>query len=127
MNTPHTKEQCHKVKTDGVSQSNINAQKLGKFKIPFCPLEEQEEIVRQIDALFKTINSIEYYYKKANAQIDNLTQSILAKAFRGELVPQDPDDEPASVLLERIRKERTELKKKKKPQKRRSKPLSDSN
>jgi type I restriction enzyme S subunit len=127
LNTTYTKEQCLKVRTDGVSQSNINAQKLGKFKIPFCPLEEQEEIVRQIDALFKAINSIEYHYKKANAQIDNLTQSILAKAFRGELVPQDPDDEPASVLLERIRKERTELKKKKKPQKRRPKNLPDFN
>jgi len=127
LNSTHTKKQCLNVKTDGVSQSNINAQKLGKFKIPFCPLEEQEEIVRHIDALFKVINSIEYHYKKANAQIDNLAQSILAKAFRGELVPQDPDDEPASVLLERIRKERTELKKKKKPQKRRSKTLSDSN
>lgn len=39
-------------------------------------------------------------------RIDRLTQSILAKAFRGELVPQDPNDEPASVLLERIKAQR---------------------
>lgn len=45
---------------------------------------------------------VEALFKKAKAYVDRLTQSILAKAFRGELVPQDPNDEPASVLLERI-------------------------
>lgn len=49
---------------------------------------------------------IEQRYQKAKAHIDQLTQSILAKAFRGELVPQDPNDETASVLLDRIREER---------------------
>ncbi len=46
--------------------------------------------------------------KKAQARVDNLTQSILAKAFRGELVPQDPNDEPADKLLERIAEARKE-------------------
>jgi hypothetical protein len=46
---------------------------------------------------------IEARYAKAKVHVDKLTQSILAKAFRGELVPQDPNDEPASVLLKRIR------------------------
>ena len=46
--------------------------------------------------------------KKAQARVDNLTQSILAKAFRGELVAQDPNDEPAEKLLERIAKARKE-------------------
>ena len=45
-------------------------------------------------------------YQGANIQVDKLTQSILAKAFRGELVPQDPNDEPASELLKRIQEER---------------------
>jgi type I restriction enzyme, S subunit len=49
---------------------------------------------------------VEARYQKAKAVVDKLTQSILAKAFRGELVPQDPNDEPASELLERIREER---------------------
>jgi type I restriction enzyme, S subunit len=49
---------------------------------------------------------IEKRYQKAKAHVDKLTQSILAKAFRGELVPQDPNDEPASGLLKRIREER---------------------
>ena len=70
------------------------------------PIPEQHEIVRRVEALFKLADDIEKRYEKARVHVDRLTQSILAKAFRGELVPQDPDDEPASVLLERIRAER---------------------
>jgi len=58
--------------------------------------------VRRVEALFVLADQIEARYAKAKAHVHNLTQSILAKAFRGELVPQDPNDEPASVLLERI-------------------------
>jgi type I restriction enzyme S subunit len=57
-----------------------------------------------VEALFALADQIQARYTKAKAHIEKLTQSILAKAFRGELVPQDPNDEPASVLLERIRK-----------------------
>lgn len=71
-----------------------------------APLQEQQEIVRRVQTLFKTADRIEQRYQKARTYIDQLTQSILAKAFRGELVAQDPNDEPASVLLERIRAER---------------------
>ena len=71
------------------------------------PLAEQQEIVRRVEALFKLADEIEARYNKAKAYVDKLAQSILAKAFRGELVPQDPNDEPASVLLERIRGQRT--------------------
>jgi type I restriction enzyme S subunit len=69
-------------------------------------LEEQHEIVRRVEALFKIADDIEKHYEKAKAHVDKLTQSILAKAFRGELVPQDPNDEPASELLKRIQEER---------------------
>jgi type I restriction enzyme S subunit len=51
----------------------------------------------------KTTDALEACYWTAKAHVDKLTQSILAKAFRGDLVPQDPNDEPATVLLERIR------------------------
>jgi len=105
LNTPYAKEFCLQVKTDGVSQSNINAQKLGKFEVPFCSKEEQHEIVRRVEALFKIADQIEERYKKARTYVDKLTQSILAKAFRGELVPQDPNNEPASELLKRIKAE----------------------
>lgn len=79
---------------------------LKNWAIPIPPLAEQQEIVRRVEALFQKADRIEQRYEKAKAHIDQLTQSILAKAFRGELVPQDPNDEPASVLLDRIREER---------------------
>src|SRR6266478_493136 len=67
---------------------------------------EQQEIVRCVKELFALADQIEARYAKAKAHVEKLTQSILAKAFRGDLVPQDPNDEPASVLLERIRQQR---------------------
>ena len=57
----------------------------------------------RLEELFKFADQIEERYKKARTYTDKLTQSILAKAFRGELVPHDQTDEPASVRLERIR------------------------
>ena len=109
LNTNYAKNYCWKVKTDGVSQSNINAQKLAMFEIPFCSLQEQKEIVNQIRSLFGIIAKVEQENKKLTGKLVNLNQSILFQAFRGELVPQDPNDEPASVLLERIRAEREQL------------------
>jgi type I restriction enzyme, S subunit len=64
------------------------------------------EIVRRVETLFAKADRIETQYKKARQEVDRLTPALLAKAFRGELVPQDPKDEPASVLLERINVEK---------------------
>jgi type I restriction enzyme S subunit len=89
-----------------VAQPFLNMKTIKKLPIPLPPLAEQQEIVNRVQTLFKTADRIEQRYQKARTYIDQLTQSILAKAFRGELVPQDPNDEPASVLLERIRAER---------------------
>ena len=94
---------CWSVKSDGVSQSNINAKKLAAFRFSLPSLEEQAEIVRRVEVLFKLADCIEARYVAARAQAQRLTPLLLAKAFRGELVPQDPNDEPASHLLERIR------------------------
>ena len=85
---------------NGVSGSDIKAQ---PFAVP--PLPEQQEIIRRVEALFKTADALEARYRTAKAHVDKLTQSILAKAFRGELVPQDPNDEPASILLKRVQQE----------------------
>ncbi len=109
MNTNYAKAFCNKVKSDGVSQSNINAQKLGKFEIPLPPLEEQKEIVRQVDKFFAIANKLEIHYRNAKAKVDKFSQSVLAKAFRGELVPQDPNDEPAEKLRERIIEEKAKM------------------
>ena len=89
-----------------VNLASINLTSLGNVPLAIPPLAEQQEIVNRVQTLFKTADRIEQRYQKARTYIDQLTQSILAKAFRGELVPQDPNDEPASVLLERIRAER---------------------
>ncbi|HEX5221612.1 MAG TPA: hypothetical protein VFZ59_18755 [Verrucomicrobiae bacterium] len=56
-----------------------------------------------MEALFALADQIEARFQKARAQVDKLTPSLLAKAFRGQLVPQDPTDEPAEKLLERIK------------------------
>jgi type I restriction enzyme S subunit len=64
---------------------------------------EQVEIVRRTHELFSLANQLEAKLNTARKVVDRLTPALLAKAFRGELVPQDPSEEPASVLLERIR------------------------
>lgn len=74
--------------------------------IPTAPLKEQKEIVRRIDRTFAEIDRMVSEATTARRLLDRLDQAVLAKAFRGELVPQDPADEPASVLLDRIRAER---------------------
>ncbi|MEQ8224436.1 MAG: restriction endonuclease subunit S [Candidatus Eremiobacterota bacterium] len=89
-----------------VNLASINMTTIGNVPIALPPLEEQQEIVRRVESLFKLADSIEARYEKAKKYIEKLSQSILSKAFRGELVPQDSSDEPASVLLELIRKDR---------------------
>lgn len=92
----------------GTGVKHLRVADVESLTYPLAPLEEQKEIVRLVDQYFTFANTIEAQVKKAQARVDNLTQSILAKAFRGELVPQDPDDEPAEVLLERIAQARKE-------------------
>jgi type I restriction enzyme S subunit len=85
----------------GISGKDIKSQPI---RIP--EMDEQAEIVRRVESLFAMADTVERQYQAAKARLDKLTQAILAKAFRGELVPQDPNDEPASVLLQRIQTER---------------------
>ncbi|MBJ6609631.1 MAG: restriction endonuclease subunit S [Candidatus Thiothrix moscowensis] len=91
--------------------SNTGVPTLGKAVFEKLPVklpsvDEQAEIVRRVESLFAMADTVERQYQAAKARLDKLTQAILAKAFRGELVPQDPDDEPASVLLQRINAEK---------------------
>jgi type I restriction enzyme S subunit len=79
---------------------------LRNFVFPIAPLIEQTEIVRRIETAFAWIDRLASETTSARKLIDHLDHAVLAKAFRGELVPQDANDEPASVLLERIRAER---------------------
>jgi type I restriction enzyme S subunit len=97
--------------TGNVNQGNVGAGGIRHAPIELPPLAEQQEIVRRVQALFALADQIEARYAKGKAHVKKLTQSILAKAFRGELVPQDPNDEPAEGLLRRIRQQRKNGKK----------------
>ncbi|MGX9459079.1 restriction endonuclease subunit S [Photobacterium damselae subsp. damselae] len=106
--------------------SNTGVPTLGKGVFEKLPInlpckEEQSEIVSRIERLFSCANKVEKQYLDAKARLDRLTQSILAKAFRGELVAQDPNDEPAEKLLERIVAEKEQNKSKKTTRKRTTK------
>lgn len=90
----------------GSTVKTIYMPALKELRLSLPPLEEQTEIVRRVEQLFAFTDQLEAKIKSAQARVNQLTQSILAKAFRGELVPQDPNDEPASVLLERIKAQR---------------------
>ncbi len=89
--------------------ANLNQKVLANTPFPLPPLSEQKEIVRQVDKLFALADKLEIHYQNAKVHIDKLSQSVLAKTFRGELVPQDPNDEPAEKLLERIMEEKAKM------------------
>ncbi|MBI5510431.1 MAG: restriction endonuclease subunit S [Deltaproteobacteria bacterium] len=80
---------ARRIRTDGVSQSNINATKLAEMPLPLPPLGEQREIVRRVATLFRLADTIEARVAAGTARADKLTQAVLARAFRGELVPTE--------------------------------------
>ncbi|HDY7989228.1 TPA: restriction endonuclease subunit S [Vibrio vulnificus] len=102
---PRILAECSKT---GTTVASVETKLLESMEFELPTIKEQQEIVRLVDQYFAFADTIEAQVKKAQARVDNLTQSILAKAFRGELVPQDPNDEPADKLLERIAQARKE-------------------
>jgi type I restriction enzyme S subunit len=83
-------------------QKGISGGNLKSLRIAVPSIEEQTEIVRRIDTLFAFADRLEARLQTAQTAANRITPSLLAKAFRGELVPQDPNDEPASELLKRL-------------------------
>ena len=95
----------------GVQHPRIKFNVISKYQIPFPPLNEQKRIVSKIESIFTRIDTKQQELEKMASQIRSvpdsfveLKSSILKRAFEGRLVPQDPHDEPASVLLERIKR-----------------------
>lgn len=93
-----------------LSMRNLTQANLKSISVKLPNEDERSEIIRRAEMLFAYADRLEARYKTARAQVDRLTPALLEKAFQGELVPQDPNDEPASVLLERIRSELTTAK-----------------
>lgn len=87
----------------GVAYVGINIEDLRTLPVELPSFSEQRKIVRRVESLFAYADRIEARYSAVRAQVEKLTPSLLAKAFRGELVPQDPNDEPATELLARVR------------------------
>ena len=106
LNSYVARQHGNSVKTDGVNQSNISGSKLARYPFPYCSIEEQCAIASDLDKAFSVLDGIEVNIVHELQRAAALRQSILKKAFTGQLVPQDPNDEPASALLDRIRAER---------------------
>ena len=93
----------------GGAQPNISKEKIVSTLFPVPPINEQAKIVIKTRELFELVNTIDLDKNSLNNIISSTKSKILDLAIRGKLVPQDPNDEPASVLLERIRAEKEEL------------------
>lgn len=87
----------------GTTMKNLNEKIVANIPVPVPTLAEQERIVAEIESRFERADALETAVDRALNDAEKLKQAVLKKAFRGELVPQNPDDEPASVLLDRIR------------------------
>ena len=109
----------------GNNQPALNKSRVQELSMPLPPLAEQGRIVAEVERRLSVIQQTEALVEANLTRAERLRQSILKQAFSGKLVPQDPDDEPASVLLERIRAERAEAeaaaKAQRRPRRRRTK------
>lgn len=92
--------------TKGVAQQKVSLQRFSRIAIPLPPFAEQEQIVAEVEARLSNIAQMEETIEANLKRAEHERQSILREAFTGRLVPQDPEDEPASILLERVREER---------------------
>jgi type I restriction enzyme S subunit len=87
-------------------QFNLTLQICRDLPLPLPPISEQRRIVAEVERRLSLVEALGASVEAALARAGRLRQAVLKQAFEGRLVPQDPDDEPASVLLERIRAER---------------------
>ena len=102
LNTLDAKKYCNSVKTDGVNQSNINAKKIGAYSFNVPSIPEQEKIVSVIQKLLSKEQQAKEAAEAVLDQIDLMKKSILARAFRGELGTNDPNEESAVELLKKV-------------------------
>ena len=96
----------------GSAQPKLSQERLNKILLPLPPLSEQHRIVEKIEELLALVDDLETNKTDLQSYIKQAKSKVLEMAVRGELVPQNPEDEPASVLLERIKKEQKSSKSK---------------
>ena len=87
----------------GIGRPRLNLTEIKSISVPLPPLAEQEQIVAEVERRLSVVAETEAQVEADLKRAERLRQSILKQAFAGKLVPQDPEDEPAGVLLERIR------------------------
>jgi type I restriction enzyme S subunit len=86
----------------GQTRPGINGEILRRLCAPLPPLAEQQEIAQRVERLMSQKEMVAARVERAAARVEQTAQAVLAKAFRGELVPQDPADEPAAATMERL-------------------------
>ncbi|MGV9832947.1 restriction endonuclease subunit S [Nocardia niigatensis] len=107
INSPFGRKYVKSVAVQQVGQANVNGTKLGAMPIPLPPPREQEQIVATVRELLDRLDRVAAAADTVLAQGDQLCRALLADAFAGRLVAQDPSDEPASAILDRVRAERS--------------------
>ena len=110
-NSPLVRMQIEKKAHTTAGIYKINQQHIMSFKFPLPPFEEQNQIVQEIESRLSISDKMEQTIEDSLQKSEALRQSILKRAFEGKLVPQDPNDEPAEKLLERIKAEKSKLEK----------------
>ena len=108
IESPLLQEQIHS-KTYGNTVDTITITTANEYLCALPPLPEQRRIIDKINIVSNVLTAIDNHIDKLSIDISNVKSKILDLAIRGKLVPQDPNDEPASVLLERIKAEKEEL------------------
>jgi type I restriction enzyme S subunit len=105
-NSPEASQRIQAVASSTSGLHTLSTGKLKVLPVAIPPTEEQARIVAEVERQFSFIEACERAVDAGLARSSALRRSVLKAAFEGKLVPQDPSDEPASVLLERIRAER---------------------
>ena len=105
-NSPFGSQRIVNVASSTSGLYTLSVSKVGNLPIPLPPLAEQHRIIAEVERRLRIVDELEELGSDNLERADELRRSILRRAFEGCLVPQDPNDEPASVLLQRIAAER---------------------